>query len=121
MRTRGWNTIKALRAELRYDRATPAEELLWECLKGKKLKGLKFRRQHGIAHFEVDFYHPYSMTVIEIDGCIHDDLEVKKDDTMREEFLIERGYRIIRFKNEEVYADIDGVLNKILLVVARKV
>jgi very-short-patch-repair endonuclease len=117
MREKGWSTMKDLRKELRHERVTPAEEILWERLEGKKLNGLKFRRQHGVGHYVVDFYHPQSMTVIELDGAVHDDLEVKKNDRMREEFLIERGYKVIRFENEAVYSDIDTVLNKIILSV----
>lgn len=74
---------------------------------------MKFRRQHGIGHFVVDFYHPSSMTVIELDGRIHDVIHVKNYDHMREAFLKERGYRVIRFKNQEVCSNIELVLRKI--------
>lgn len=117
MRKRGWSRLKKIRTKLRYDKATPAEGLLWEQLKGKKFMGLRFRRQHGIAHFVVDFYHARSMTVIELDGSIHDEREVKEYDKAREEFLIDCGYKIIRFKNEEVYHNLEQVLNIISLAV----
>jgi very-short-patch-repair endonuclease len=60
-----------------------------------------------------DFYHHPQRLVIEIDGEIHNKKEVRKNDKVREELLEEKGYTIIRFKNEEVFANIDLVLQKI--------
>lgn len=114
MRTRGWSSLKKRRTELRYAHSTEAERLLWDRLRNKSVQGMKFRRQHGIGHFVVDFYHPASMTVIELDGNIHHLLHVKEHDRLREEFLVERGYKVIRFQNEEIYNDIESVLHKIV-------
>src|SRR3990172_12711660 len=79
----------------------------------KKLDGIIIRRQHGIGPYVVDFYHALSRTVIEIDGSVHDDEEVLEADRWREGYLLERGYKIMRFKNYEVISDINLVLQRI--------
>ena len=79
----------------------------------KKLDGIIIRRQHGIGPYVVDFYHALSRTVIEIDGAIHDDAEVLEADKWREGYLKECGYSIMRFKNSEVFSDINLVLQRI--------
>lgn len=112
-RTRGWKSMKQRRYELR-ENQTEAEALLWKFLQKKKLNGIRFRRQHGIGPYVVDFYHAQSKTVIEVDGSIHRDPEIIEADQWRENYLIDREYIIIRFSNEEIYNDIDSVLTKIL-------
>jgi len=93
---------------------TPAEAVLWECLRNKKLKGLRFRRQHGVGPYIADFYHAPTKTIIELDGEIHNDPEVKTNDIAKEEYLKEYGYNIIRFRNYDVLNDLDGVIKIIL-------
>lgn len=100
------------RRELR-KKATKAETKLWEELRKRNLH-TRFRRQHGIGPFVADFYHAKSMTVIEIDGEIHANQNVKENDKNREEYLRERSYKIIRFANEEVINNTNTVLEKIL-------
>ena len=63
--------LEARRKALR-NNPTPAEEVLWNCLKGSKLEGRKFRGQHGIGPYIVDFYCPAERLVIEVDGSSHD-------------------------------------------------
>lgn len=111
--------MKQRRHELR-NTMTLAESKLWERLKQRKLGGEVFRRQHGIGQYVVDFYHALSMTVIELDGNIHEKQENKENDRWRESFLKEHGYKIIRFKNEEIYTDIESSLSKILKFVKGK-
>jgi 5-methyltetrahydrofolate--homocysteine methyltransferase len=111
--------MKQRRHDLR-NNLTKAEELLWERLKEKRLEGHRFRRQHGIGQYVVDFYHSLSMTIVELDGSIHDESETIENDQWRESFLKENGYKIIRFRNEEIYTDIDSVLEKILLSIKGK-
>jgi len=98
---------KELRREM-----TPAEKLLWEEVRAKKL-GVRFRRQQIIQGFIVDFYCHKAGLVIEVDGDIHD-LQ-KEEDARREKALREMGLRIVRFKNDEVVKDAErsAVVGKI--------
>lgn len=96
--------------ELRWP-MTPAETVLWERLHNKQLYGLKFRRQHPLHHFILDFYCHAHRLVVEVDGGIHDCQ--KGYDEARIEWLVQHGFRVIRFTNEEVMNDIQAVLQKI--------
>ena len=89
---------------------TPAETVLWEYLKSGKL-GVRFRRQHVIANFIPDFVALSCKLIIEVDGEIHD--FQKEYDEDRTFLLEERGFRVIRFKNEEVLNNIEKVIEKI--------
>ena len=101
--------------QLRKDQ-TKAEALLWERLRNRKLKGYKFRRQHPINNsYVVDFYCASRNLIIEVDGSIHDIEEIKEKDKIREEFLTKWNYRIVRIKNNEIYVDIESVLERILI------
>ncbi len=91
---------------------TQAEEALWEALRGKQL-GEKFRRQHIIGDFIVDFISFTSKLVIEVDGGYHNNPEQTEADNLRTKFLNEAGFRVLRFTNEEVLNNIDDVLAKI--------
>jgi len=92
---------------------TGAEMKLWQELRNHKFKGLKFRRQHPIGRFIVDFYCHEKRLVVEVDGSIHDLTEVKERDEGREEELKNFGLTIIRFTNGEIEYDIENVLNKL--------
>jgi len=94
-------------------RMTQAETILWEALRDKQLGGIKFRRQHPIGRFIVDFYCHKYMLVIEIDGGIHLAKDVKEKDINREAELKELGLHIIRFKNEEVIGNLEEVKTEI--------
>ena len=100
-----------LRARELRQQMTPAEAALWERLRRKQLSGLKFRRQHPIERFIVDFYCPSARLIVEVDGEIHRYQE--RDDAARDAFLTQRGYRILRFRNEAVLQNIEKVLEKI--------
>jgi very-short-patch-repair endonuclease len=93
------------------NQSTPAERKLWQFLSGRKLMNLKFRRQHLISPFIVDFYCPEKKLVIEVDGGTHIDNQIY--DMNREGFLRARGYRILRFLNTEVISGTSDVLEKI--------
>jgi len=98
--------------ELR-NRMTNAEIILWEALRNRQFMGLKFRRQHPITRFIVDFYcHKYKL-IIELDGSIHELTEVKENDKIREEELRDLGLRILRFTNDDVTLNLQGTLKKI--------
>jgi len=105
-------TFKKIRKNLR-NNMTHAAVLLWTHLKGKALQGLKFRRQHSIKNYVVDFYCPEKKLVIEIDGPTHLARKAKKHDLQRAEIL--KAYEIdeIRFTNEEIYDNVLVVLEKI--------
>ena len=93
---------------------TKAERILWEELRGGKL-GAKFRRQHIIDRFIVDFYCVQSGLVIEVDGDIHS--FQKRRDFEREKILEGLGCTILRVSNKEIEEDIDKVLKKVREVV----
>ncbi|WP_395050176.1 endonuclease domain-containing protein [Flavobacterium sp.] len=95
------------------ERMTQAEILMWDKLKNKQFKGYKFRRQHPIHKFIVDFYCHELKLIIEIDGKYHDSEEQKNEDLIRTELLNFQGLREIRFTNEEVITDISSVLKKL--------
>ncbi len=93
---------------------TTAEKILWNELRGKKINNLRFRRQHPLAKFVVDFYCHSKRLVIELDGTVHDSNEAKEKDKSRTDALNEMGLKVIRFKNEEVLDDLDRVVRRII-------
>ena len=91
---------------------TPAEKILWKHLKANKLNGLHFRRQQVVHGYFPDFYCHQHELIVELDGGIH---EFQKEyDAEREVYLMSLGFRIIRFKNEEVMKNLGSVLQKIV-------
>ena len=104
---------KEYRQLLRRD-MTIAERILWKRLRNKQLGGLRFRRQHGFGDYVMDFYCPVLKLCIEIDGDIHQLSDVRLKDEIRTKFLEDNGIRVLRFSNEEVYNNIDEVLNRII-------
>ncbi|MEO8405208.1 MAG: acetylglutamate kinase [Chitinophagaceae bacterium] len=100
------------KAEELRNRMTPAEEILWKHVHINEWK-LKFRRQHPIANYVADFYCHSIKLVIELDGGIHEEEEIKRYDEGREAHLKEMGLTILRFKNEEVFNNKKAVLKKI--------
>lgn len=87
---------------------TPAEQVLWEKLRGNRLNGWHFRRQQIIGGYIVDFYCPRAGLAVELDGGIHD--SQREYDTDRDQTLAGYGVRVVRFQNHEVIADLPGVL-----------
>ncbi len=94
-------------------RATDAEKALWTKLRRKQLEGVKFRRQQPLGPYIVDLVSLDRKLIIEIDGGQHDQQEIKIGDEERTNWLKEKGYRILRFWNNEVLENIDGVLERI--------
>lgn len=92
---------------------TDAEKILWASLRNRKIKGYKFRRQHPIGKYVVDFYCHEKLLIIELDGGIHENPDAKERDDGREYDLKNLGLTIIRFKNEEVESDLQSVINEI--------
>ena len=91
---------------------TPAEKRLWGRIRGKVL-GVKFRRQHPINRFIADFYCHEARLVVEIDGGYHDDQDQWAHDQGRTRELEELGIRVVRFTNEEVEEDLEGMIDRI--------
>ena len=92
--------------------STSSEKYLWNFLRAKRLKGYKFRRQHFIPPFVVDFVCLEKKLVIELDGEQH--AEQKHYDEKRTLFLQSKGYSALRFWNSELFGGTEAVLNKIL-------
>ena len=99
------------RKELRKNQ-TRAEEKLWWYLRDKRL-GAKFRRQHSIGGYILDFICKDKKLIIEIDGEIHKKKENKEYDDVRDIYFKELGYKTLRFTNDEVENDVKGVVEKI--------
>ncbi len=117
-RVRGvsFNVQKAARS-LR-DNMTPAEGLLWSALRNKQLLGLRFRRQHAVGNFILDFYCPACKLAIEVDGAVHDDRQT--EDALRTQKLEQHGYQVLRFRNEEILNNLNQVLQIIILAIQSK-
>ena len=110
---RRWRTTEAVQQrarELRKEQ-TPAEQKLWARLRRKQLHGLRFRRQHPIGPFIVDFCCVAHKLVVEIDG--HSHAEQIEYDEARTARLEEQGYKVVRFNNEQVHRHLDAVLTEI--------
>lgn len=106
-----------LKAEILRKNMTPAEKKLWERL--NKLQGIKFRRQHPLHLFIVDFYcHEYKL-VIEVDGKYHNSNEQKEKDSERTDLLVFQDLSIMRFTNQEVLDNTDAVIDKIIAKINR--
>jgi very-short-patch-repair endonuclease len=93
-------------------RATDAENRLWFHLKGKNLEGIKFRRQQPIGDYIVDFVAFEKRLVIEVDGGQHAE-EEKDNDMRRDAWLSSQGFKVLRFWNNEVLQNLEGVLETI--------
>jgi very-short-patch-repair endonuclease len=99
-----------LKAKDLRSKMTKAESILWHALRGNKLNGQKFRRQHPLGIYIVDFYNHKNKLVIEIDGEYHNTEEQKIKDIEREQFLLFNGLKIIRFKNETIINNLSEAL-----------
>jgi len=94
------------------------EIILWERLRGHRLAGARFRRQHPIGPYILDFYCASATLCIEIDGYLHDSAERFEHDLVRTRWLEARGIRILRFPATEVLENLEGVLTAIALAAA---
>ncbi len=102
-----------LKAKELRNNETDSEKVLWEKLRNNQIKGLKFRRQHPVNLYIVDFYCHKLKLIIELDGDYHALREQVSKDIERTEALSLMGLEVIRFKNDEVMNDIDSVLLRI--------
>jgi len=90
---------------------TPSERLLWKWLRGHRLAGYGFRRQHPFGGFVIDFACPSRMLAVEVDGPIHN-IQTEQD-AARTEILESWGWKVIRFTNDVVIRDLPAVLSQI--------
>jgi very-short-patch-repair endonuclease len=105
-----WAKLKPLVRDMRKE-PTSAEDLLWQKLRKKQLGGYKFRRQHPVGYFMVDFYCADARLVIEVDGSIHE--QQQEYDELRQAYIESLGLRVLRFENAHVVQQIQGVLERI--------
>jgi very-short-patch-repair endonuclease len=108
MRLHNLKFNKEVRRYLRKN-LTRAEVILWQRLKRKQL-GFKFRRQHGIGPYVVDFYCAKLNLIIELDGTVHGIREIKLKDKIRQEFLENNGFVVKRYNNSMVFQNISSVI-----------
>jgi len=92
---------------------TESEIIMWDRLRAKRFKKIKFRRQYGIGEYIMDFYSSELMLAIEIDGNQHYEKEGLEYDKIRTEYLNSIGIKVIRFKNKEILDNIEKVMWKL--------
>jgi len=92
--------------------ATAAEEILWRYLRNRQIS-YKFRRQYSLFGFIADFYCHELILVIELDGWTHDFEKTRKRDYIKQNLFERKGYKVVRFTNEEVYGDADDLLQSV--------
>jgi DNA-3-methyladenine glycosylase len=111
---KGITKLLPLKRRLRANQ-TSAEQLLWLKLRSKQIHGLKFRRQHEIGSYIVDFFCPERSLVIEVDGNVHAIDTQQTRDLERENYLTTFGLQIIRYTNDEIFNNLSGVLENLAL------
>ncbi|GAB4424747.1 MAG: hypothetical protein OHK0015_03900 [Chloroflexi bacterium OHK40] len=102
--------------QLRQEQTT-SEALLWEQLRDRRLAGYKFRRQHPLGRFIVDFYCAEKRLIVELDGPVHN--QHHERDATREAALRAQGCQLIRFTNTEINSDLAGVCQRIIETLKR--
>jgi very-short-patch-repair endonuclease len=102
------NRAKQLRQAM-----TRAETLLWRYLKANRIDGLGFRRQVPIRNYIADFVCLSAKLIVELDGESHDFEEREKADQSRDAFLVSEGFQVLRFTNEQVTSNLEGVVEVI--------
>ena len=97
--------------------ATDAEKRVWSCLRNRQIAGLKFRRQHSVGKRSIDFFCAEAKLGIELDGSGHHRHFGQVCDLDREIELYERGIRLLRFRNGDIFDNLDSVLNAIIYAI----
>ena len=100
---------------------TDAEHLMWYCLRQKQLGGFRFRRQHPFERFVLDFYCCEAKLAVELDGGQHNEPDARFRDAERTAFLKQHGIQVIRFWNNEVLQNLEGVLLTVYEALQRRV
>jgi very-short-patch-repair endonuclease len=105
-------SLEEVRKNLR-NSLTPAEAILWKNLQRSQLDGKRFRRQHSVGNYIVDFYCPECRLAVEFDGEGHFNSMASQYDVQRTDFLNSLNIRLIRFENGMVFESLEGVLETI--------
>ena len=100
--------------------STDAERRLWRALRHRQLRGFKFRRQHPVPPYVLDFYCVGLKLCIELDGGGHLDEKLRSHDQRRSAFLREKGIKVIRIANDEVMKDVDALVDHLWLRVTKR-
>ena len=103
---------KLTRRRLRKD-ATDAERKLWALLRNRQMDGLKFIRQYSVGSYVLDFYCPEKRLALEIDGGQHGDVDSQRHDAQRDSYLKGLGIHVVRFWNNDVLRNTEGVVQRI--------
>ena len=106
---------RALRSNL-----TPSEAELWKHLRSSQLEGYKFRRQHSIGNYILDFYCTSKKLAIELDGDIHFHYAAEQADLERDQILQDLGIKVLRFENKDVFENLEAVLQEISLNLSKE-
>ncbi|TSA46534.1 endonuclease domain-containing protein [bacterium] len=93
---------------------TPWEIKLWNALRDRNIQNLKFRRQTKIGNYYADFLCVEKKLIIELDGGHHDEVRTRFADNYRQKFLEANGYRVLRFWNNEIDKNLEGVIERIM-------
>ncbi len=106
-----WKKLKPFARKMR-DEMTFSERVLWKYLRNRQILGYKFRRQHVIGSYIVDFYCHELKLVIEVDGLSHEEQILY--DQKRQDYLVISGFSVLRFKNEDVVQNTSGVIDELI-------
>jgi very-short-patch-repair endonuclease len=104
--------LKERRRELRRHQ-TDAERAFWACVRNRQFLGMRFFRQYSVGSYILDFYCPAIMLAVELDGSQHNQPEGREYDAARSEYLHAHGIEVIRFWNNEILHEIEGVLARL--------
>ncbi len=111
--------LKTFRKKLR-NNLTPAEAKLWTYLQNSQIGGRKFRRQHSVANYILDFYCPSEKLAIELDGEVHNNVVQAEYDRERDIFLQATGIKVLRFENKVVFENVEWLLDTVKKEFARE-
>ena len=100
---------------------TEAETILWNALRNRRLNGFKFRRQHPVNKYIADFYCHEARLIVEVDGDIHNDIDIQEHDEGRTFELKEFDIKVIRFSNLEIINKLNEVLHRINLEIQQSI
>ncbi|MEK7353219.1 MAG: endonuclease domain-containing protein [Chloroflexota bacterium] len=103
-----WEKLKPLARQMRKE-STDAERVLWRHLRRRQLLGHRFRRQHSVERFIVDFYCAEAGVVVEVDGPIHQ--YSREEDRIRQAYIESVGLRVLRFSNDQVCHNLESVMS----------
>ncbi len=106
--------LKERRRQLRRNQ-TDAERAFWARVRNRQFLGMRFFRQYSVGPYILDFYCPALKLAIELDGGQHNQTEAREYDAARSEFLHAHGIEVIRFWNDEILREIEGVLARLEL------